>query len=90
MQQTEGEWRTNYHRGSVCKAYLPTDEEQDLAIRAAQVLNAKVAGVDIISDKEGSPFVLEVNISPGLTGITQATKKDIAFNIISYATSLVD
>jgi ribosomal protein S6--L-glutamate ligase len=88
--QKEGEWRTNYHRGSICKAYIPTDEEQDLAIRAAQVLGANVAGVDIISDKEGNPFVLEVNISPGLAGITQATKKDIAFDIISYAASLVD
>ncbi|MCG3217952.1 MAG: RimK family alpha-L-glutamate ligase [Candidatus Heimdallarchaeota archaeon] len=87
--QKEGEWRTNYHRGSDCRAYLPTEEEQDLAIRAAQVLGVKVAGVDIISDKEGKPFVLEVNISPGLAGITQATKKDIAFSIISYASSLV-
>ena len=88
--QDEGEWRTNYHRGSICKSYSPTEEEEDLAIHSAQALGANVAGVDIISDGEGKPFVLEVNISPGLAGITQATKKDIALSIISFAASLVE
>ena len=41
------------------------------------MLNLSVAGVDIIRSNRG-PLLLEVNSSPGLEGIEQATGKDIA------------
>ena len=40
-------------------------------------MNLAVAGVDIIRSNKG-PLLLEVNSSPGLEGIENATGKDIA------------
>jgi ribosomal protein S6--L-glutamate ligase len=54
-----------------------TSEERKLAIKSAKVLNLDVAGVDIIQPNRG-PLLLEVNSSPGLVGIENATGIDIA------------
>jgi ribosomal protein S6--L-glutamate ligase len=42
-----------------------------------------IAGVDMLQSARG-PLILEVNSSPGLEGIEQATGKDIANSIIKY------
>ena len=52
-----------------------------MAIKASKILNLDVAGVDIIRSNKG-PLLLEVNSSPGLEGIENATGKDIANAII--------
>ena len=59
-----------------------TSEERKLALKAAKVLNLAVAGVDIIRSNKG-PLLLEVNSSPGLEGIENATGKDIAHTMIA-------
>jgi ribosomal protein S6--L-glutamate ligase len=46
-----------------------------------EVLGLDVAGVDLIRSNKG-PLLLEVNASPGLEGIEDATGKDIARDII--------
>jgi ribosomal protein S6--L-glutamate ligase len=43
-----------------------------------------VAGVDLIRSRRG-PLVLEVNASPGLEGIEDASGVDVAGEIITYA-----
>ena len=52
-----------------------------MAIKAAKILKLNVAGVDILRSDTG-PKILEVNSSPGLEGIENATKGDIAGDII--------
>jgi ribosomal protein S6--L-glutamate ligase len=42
-----------------------------------------VAGVDLIRSDRG-PLVLEVNASPGLEGIEQASGVDVASEIVRY------
>ena len=58
-----------------------TQEEKKLALKATKALNLAVAGVDIIRSNKG-PLLLEVNSSPGLEGIENATGKDIANEMI--------
>ena len=60
-----------------------TPEERRVAVRAAQALGLRVAGVDILRGKDG-PKILEVNSSPGLEGIEKVTGRDIANAIIEY------
>jgi len=76
-----GEFRANLHRGGTARAVKITPEERKIAVKAAKVLGLKVAGVDIIRSKNG-PLLLEVNSSPGLEGVENATGKDIAGQII--------
>ena len=80
-QAEKGEFRANIHQGGKASVIKITPEEKKLALKAAKVLNLVVAGVDIIRSNKG-PLLLEVNSSPGLEGIENATGKDIANTMI--------
>ncbi|WP_273275214.1 30S ribosomal protein S6--L-glutamate ligase [Maribacter polysiphoniae] len=80
-QAEKGEFRANIHQGGKASIIKITAEEKKLALKAAKVLNLAVAGVDIIRSNKG-PLLLEVNSSPGLEGIENATGKDIANEMI--------
>jgi ribosomal protein S6--L-glutamate ligase len=80
-QAEKGEFRANIHQGGKASIIKITSEEKKLALKAAKVLNLAVAGVDIIRSNKG-PLLLEVNSSPGLEGIENATGKDIANEMI--------
>tara|TARA_R110000868_G_scaffold28633_2_gene107166 strand:- start:14227 stop:15642 length:1416 start_codon:yes stop_codon:yes gene_type:complete len=80
-QAEKGEFRANIHQGGKASVVKITTEEKKLALKAAKVLNLAVAGVDIIRSNKG-PLLLEVNSSPGLEGIENATGKDIANSMI--------
>jgi len=82
-QAPEGDFRSNLHRGGTAVPMLPTADEAEMAVRAANVLGLGVAGVDLIRSRRG-PLVLEVNASPGLEGIEAATGVDIAGLIIEF------
>jgi len=82
-QAQKGEFRSNLHRGGTAAPVRITKEERATATRAAQVMGLNVAGVDLIRSDSG-PLVLEVNSSPGLEGIEQATGKDVAGEIITF------
>ncbi len=81
-QAEKGEFRANIHQGGKASVVKITAEEKKLAIKASKVLNLAVAGVDIIRSNKG-PLLLEVNSSPGLEGIENATGKDIANTLIT-------
>jgi ribosomal protein S6--L-glutamate ligase len=77
------EFRSNVHRGgSVEPVDLPKDYEE-AAVRSAQIMGLKVAGVDMLEGADG-PLVMEVNSSPGLEGIETATRLDVAGAIIDH------
>ncbi|MBI1289064.1 MAG: 30S ribosomal protein S6--L-glutamate ligase [Flavobacteriales bacterium] len=82
-QGKEGEFRSNLHRGGTASVYELTDDEENTALKAARVMGLGVAGVDMLQSKSG-PMIMEVNSSPGLEGIENATGKNIAGSIIRY------
>ncbi len=80
-QAESGEFRANVHQGGTTAKVKITKEERRLAVKAAKIFNLPIAGVDIIRSNKG-PLVLEVNSSPGLEGIENATGLDIATKLI--------
>jgi ribosomal protein S6--L-glutamate ligase len=82
-QSAPGEFRSNLHRGGSSEVIRLTAKERATAVRAAKTMQLNVAGVDMLQSSEG-PLVLEVNSSPGLEGIEEASGVDIADNIIEY------
>ncbi len=82
-QAQAGEFRSNLHRGGSATLIKITPTERATAIKAAKVMGLSVAGVDILRSERG-PLVMEVNSSPGLEGIENATGKDVAGMIIDY------
>ena len=82
------EFRSNVHRGgSTEQIELPPEFEQ-AAVRAAQIMGLRVAGVDMLEGNDG-PLILEVNSSPGLEGIEGATGLDIAGHIVDHIANQV-
>ncbi len=82
-QAPKGDFRSNLHRGGSARPVRPSRAEVHTAVRAAGLLGLGVAGVDLIRSKRG-PLVLEVNSSPGLEGIEQATGIDVAGAVVEH------
>lgn len=83
------EFRSNVHRGGSTEPVELSDEAKHLAVRAAQIMGLRIAGVDMLEANEG-PQVMEVNSSPGLEGIERCTQLDIAGAVIDYLAAQVD
>lgn len=79
----DDDFRSNIHRGGSGSKIDLTPEEEQIAIKAAQLLNLDIAGVDLIRSKRG-PLLIEVNSTPGLQGIEAFTKVDIAKAIVKF------
>lgn len=79
----EGERRANIHAGGKGAPVKLDYRTKELAVKTAQVLGAKICAVDILKGRKG-PLVIEVNLSPGLQGITEATDTDVADIIAKY------
>ena len=82
------EFRSNVHRGGSTEQIELSPEFEAAAIRAAQIMGLRVAGVDMLEGDDG-PLILEVNSSPGLEGIEGATGLDIAGEIIDHIANQV-
>lgn len=83
------EFRSNVHRGGLTEVVSLDDEYCETAIRGAQILGLRVAGVDMLESNDG-PQIMEVNSSPGLEGIERCTQLDIAGTIVDYIGAQVD
>jgi ribosomal protein S6--L-glutamate ligase len=85
MQRTAaaGEFRSNLHRGGSAEPLVLNQEMKTFAVQAAQVHGLSVAGIDILRSNRG-PLFIEANSSPGLEGIEQTTRTDIAGKIIYF------
>lgn len=82
-QAKNGEFRSNLHRGANSEKVNLTSEEEEVALKATEVMGLHIAGVDMLRSNAG-PLILEVNASPGLEGIEGTTQVDIAGKIIEF------
>lgn len=84
VARTQGEFRSNIHRGGEGEPVELGPAEKAMAIRAARVIGLEVAGVDMLESSTG-PKVTEVNSSPGIEGLERTTGIDVAGAIIAHA-----
>lgn len=82
------EFRSNVHRGGTVEPIDLDEAYHETAVRAAQIMGLRVAGVDMLEGDDG-PVIMEVNSSPGFEGIERATDLDIAGSIIDYVANQV-
>jgi ribosomal protein S6--L-glutamate ligase len=85
---TGDEFRSNLHRGGRVERIELDPAFEQLAVRSAQIMGLRVAGVDLLESDAG-PLVMEVNSSPGLEGIETATGLDVAGAIVDYISQQV-
>lgn len=79
-----GDFRTNVAQGGRFEAFSLSPAQADLALRAARAVGAPLAGVDLLPDRSGDVFVVEVNSAPGFAALSQTTDLDVAREIMGY------
>ena len=81
----EGDFRTNFSLGGDTENVELPKEIEKIAIESAKATGCLWCGVDIIVDKkEGKPYVLEVNASPGTTGIEKTTDIPVTDIVLDF------
>lgn len=78
------DFRTNVALQATASAHQPTDEECDLAIRAAGATGCCFAGVDLLYDARGRCHVIEVNAVPGWKAFQQVTGIPVAERLLGF------
>ncbi len=76
-------WIHNYSQGAKPTPINLTKELTELAIKAAKIVKNEICGVDIAETEKGLT-IIEANRAPGFKGIEEATKQNIAKQILEY------
>ena len=79
----KGEKRANIHSGGHGEKIELDDKAKRIAVAAAKAAGCDICAVDILPSHKG-PIVLEVNLSPGLQGITNVTGINVAQIIADF------
>jgi ribosomal protein S6--L-glutamate ligase len=76
------DFRTNVSRQGQAEPIDLSDREREWAQRAAASIGARLAGVDILYDRSGAGYVIEVNGVPGWQALHRVTHCDVALHVI--------
>lgn len=79
------DFRANLTNGGVARTWVPTPEQEDLAIRVCDSVGLDFAGVDILFGPHDVPVVCEVNSNAHFVNLRDATGVDTASHIIAHA-----
>jgi len=82
------DWRTNVAQGGTGELVRLEADVEQLALRAATVVDAVVAGVDLLPGPTGEWYVLEVNAVPGWRALAPVSGIDIATAILRHFTEV--
>ena len=82
----QGDFRTNFSLGGDTEMVELPESIEKIAIESAKATGCLWCGVDIIVDKsrEEKPYVLEVNASPGTTGIEKTTGIPVTDLVVDF------
>lgn len=86
MHRVAETWKTNVSLGARPMPLKLDNEIEDLAVKAARVIECKVAGVDILESSHG-PVIVELNSQPGWRGLQSVASVNIAEEIIKFVLS---
>lgn len=83
----KGDFRSNVSQGAKVKEYPLTELEVEQCLLAAKAIDGSWTAVDFIPSKKPKkdpPYILEVNHSPGTTGIEEATGDNIVKQVVDF------
>jgi len=86
MRRVAKGWKTNYSQGSRPESVELAKNLDDMAIKSAECVGCKIAGVDILETRRG-PYVVEVNSQPGWKGLQSVTRIRVADRIVEFVLS---
>lgn len=81
----EGEFRANFSLGGSVEKFELAKEDEELARKAMKAVDLEIAGVDLLITKDDKRYILEVNHTPGMLGMEEATGENITSIYLEYA-----
>ncbi|MDB5391642.1 MAG: rimK [Planctomycetaceae bacterium] len=78
------DFRVNVSRSGHAESVPLTPEQVDWALRAAAAVGAPLAGIDLLYDRRGQGYVIEVNGVPGWQAFRRVTGVDVATKVVQY------
>ncbi|MEM2856784.1 MAG: lysine biosynthesis protein LysX [Candidatus Nitrosocaldaceae archaeon] len=79
------QWKTNMALGGRAEVCKVSKELEDLCVKAAKVLKADIAGVDLMESNDKGLLIHEVNNTTEFKNVARVTGIDIAGSMIDYA-----
>ncbi len=79
-------WKTNVSLGAKPVSLNLGEELERLAVKAAEVIGCKIAGIDILEGEDG-PVIIELNSQPGWRGLQSVTSVNIGEEIVQFVVS---
>jgi ribosomal protein S6--L-glutamate ligase len=76
------DFRTNVSRQAQAEPVELNHREREWALRASAAVGTRIAGVDILYDRSGAGYVIEVNGVPGWRALARVAKCDVARELI--------
>jgi len=83
MRRIAQDWKTNYSQGARPVAISLDKQLEEIAVKSAELVECKIAGVDILESPRG-PVIVEVNSQPGWKGLQSVTRVKIADEILDF------
>ncbi|PYZ97326.1 RimK family alpha-L-glutamate ligase [Alteribacter lacisalsi] len=84
MKRTSvSDFRANVSAGGATETWEPSEEEKEIAVKAASAVNADFAGVDLLFGKDG-PVLCEINSNPHIRSIYECTGVNVAVPMIEH------
>jgi len=77
-RSSSDDFRTNVSRSARAEPWAVTEREEEWALSASRAVGTRIAGVDLLYDREGNGYVIEVNAVPGWRAFRRATGCDVA------------
>ncbi len=78
------DFRTNVARQAQPEPHQPTDQEIAWALTAVRATGAVFAGVDVLYDRNGQGYVIEVNAIPGWQAFAAVNQLDVADRLMAW------
>ena len=89
MERVTDTWRANIARGARPRPVVLDERERGLALAAAAIAEADVAGVDLLVSPDGEIHVLEVNGIPGWQALQSVCDDDLTARVVAGCEALI-
>ena len=86
MKRVADTWKTNYSQGAKPVSIKLDKTLEEMAAKSAELIECKIAGVDILESSKG-PLFVEVNSQPGWRGLQSVARVNIADAIVDFILS---
>jgi ribosomal protein S6--L-glutamate ligase len=77
-------FRTNVSQQGHAERHVPTNRECELTLAAVRATGARFAGVDLLYDRGGRCYLIEVNGVPGWKAFARVNDIDVAAVFVEW------